>query len=299
MDYLLLDAGHFRKLERVGKELMIRPAPSAIFPPRTSWQDVNLEFERYSEGKGEWKGSAKERGWPQTLSLGNLRNGPIKMIVKPTSFGHLGVFFETCKSWEFFESAVSRISEKLSHKNSESHQKVEVLNLFAYTGAASIVCALAGAHVTHVDSSKTSVQWAKENAALNGSAQNSIRWIVEDVQKFISREKRRGRKYQGVIMDPPTYGRGSENEIWKIEDHLLPLIESVFELLDPEIGFLFLSSHSPGYTPFALKEMLYKGRKWEGSLLAEEMTVPAQSGLVLPSGAMVFGTYGLTDSILE
>jgi 23S rRNA (cytosine1962-C5)-methyltransferase len=191
-------------------------------------------------------------------------------MLRRTDFGHLGIFPEHAPFWQKFHDMVKG-------------KQAKVLNLFAYTGGASLALARAGAEVVHVDASKTSVAWAKENAALSGI--ETIRWIVEDVRKFVAREKRRGVAYQGIILDPPTYGRGTNNEVWKIDEDLVGLMLELRELLAGDWAFIMLSSHSPGHTPLALENVLRSCLPSDGKIESNEMVAVAKSGLSLPSGA--------------
>jgi 23S rRNA (cytosine1962-C5)-methyltransferase len=190
----------------------------------------------------------------------------------------LGIFPEQDANWEILHNLI--VKQK---KNAEFN----VLNLFAYTGGSTLACASAGAKVVHLDASKTSVAWARDNAQASGLGDKPIRWIVDDVQKFVEREVRRGNKYQGIILDPPSFGRGANNEVWQIEDHLVPLLANLKQILADDFVFILLSSHSNGYTPLALQNLLLGiVNNQEGTFEVGEMIVREQdSGRVLPSGA--------------
>ena len=208
--------------------------------------------------------------------------GGLDFIVRPTDFGHLGGFFEQVINWEKLR--------KLGPKNTSDD--FQVLNLFAYTGGSTLAAAQSGASVVHVDASKTSVAWARELAELNHLGQAPIRWIVDDVMKFVQREIRRSRKYHGIILDPPSFGRGTKGEVWKIEEHLVELMVGLKELLADDFRYILLSSHSHGYTPLAMKNMLSDIlADYSGSYDAQEMFV-AESGSnrALPAGAYCFFT---------
>ena len=271
-NYKLLDCGNFRKLEQIGSYKIVRPSPAAVWRPiwaEEKWKNIDCEFKRFSDGNGEWRDRVKiDDEWQVNFDF-------LKLNLKRTSFGHLGVFAEQMKNWQQLK-AICEVQAK----------PIKVLNLFAYTGGASIACALGGAQVTHVDASKTSVSWARENGELNGV--DNMRLLVEDVSVFVKREIKRGNKYQGVILDPPSYGRGPKNQVWKIEENLVELLSDLREVLAEDYQFVLISSHSNGYTPIALKNMLLNLNIEKGEYLAEEMLVRAESGVSLPSGASCF-----------
>lgn len=284
--YTLLDSGRFQKLEAVGPYRIVRPAAQAVWSPRLDdrlWNQADAHFTRFSGGDGRWE--IRNRNLPESWTIPMPSVG--QMVIKLTDFGHLGIFPEQHQNW-------CRLSQIITQAKSQTPDRpLQVLNLFAYTGGSSLACALAGAHVTHVDASKTSVQWAKDNAGASGLGQAPIRWLVDDVSKFIAREVRRGSKYHGIILDPPSYGRGPKGETWKIEDMLGELLKNLKEILADDFKFILLSSHSAGYTPLSLTNMI--GDFWplsDGTICAEEMTVVEQSsdsstppGRPLPSGA--------------
>lgn len=275
MGYSLIDCGHFQKFEKIGDFYFVRPSPQAVWPsqkPVSEWiKKADAVYERYSEGKGEWK--IKNKSMPQSFPV-QLNN--IQMLMKLTSFGHVGVFFEQVPMWSYLQDVIQK----------QQGKEFKVLNLFAYTGGATASFLKAGAEVLHLDSSKTSVAWAKENATFSQVADRKVRWIVDDVKKFIEKEVRRGSQYNAIILDPPSYGRGSKNEVWKIEDDLIILLDQLSKLMSPDFYFMQLSCHSQGYTPLALENLLknYVDLS-KGSLKSEEMVVPSESGLKLPSGA--------------
>lgn len=273
--YKLLDCGNFQKLEQVGPFRFVRPSPGAVWAPTLSqseWKDVDATFIRKSDGKGFWKFQNKNLPEKWQISL----NG-VELEMQKTSFGHLGVFVEQSDNWVEFREMI----QPQAKQNSD----YKVLNLFAYTGGASIAAALGGAQVTHVDASKTSNSWARKNAELNGLADHPMRWLTDDVKAFIDREVRRENKYQGIILDPPTYGRGSKNQVWKIESDMVPLLKNLQKLMADDFHFISLSSHSPGYTPIALKNLLsIICPEKSGIYTCREMTIPYPHG-ELPSGA--------------
>ncbi|SME88055.1 class I SAM-dependent methyltransferase [Pseudobacteriovorax antillogorgiicola] len=273
--YQLIDSGNFQKLEQIGPYRMVRPSPQAVWRPRlpaSEWKrDVDVVFKRFSGGDGKWTVLNKrlDREW-------FIDYGGLNLKLKRTDFGHLGVFAEQISNWQTIRSL--------------SKPDMEVLNLFAYTGGSSLAAAQGGAKVVHVDASKTSVAWARENAEANQLADHPIRWIVDDAQKFVAKEARRGRRYHGVILDPPSFGRGSKNEVWKIEEHLSPLLDGIKEILHEDFKFILLSSHSHGYTPVAMKNNLLElVGDITGEFQLSEMLVEEQDGgRALPSGASCF-----------
>ena len=214
-DYQLLDTGNFKKLERFGPYTFVRPAPQAIWPPQlseTQWDKANGEFSHHkgkSTGGGEWtfRNPVPKNGWP-------LRFQDLIFTVQTTSFGHLGLFPEQAKNWNWIANQVRELNGN----------KPNVLNMFGYTGASTLAAAARGANVTHLDASKTSVTWARKNLESSGLADCSVRWIVDDAEKFLQREYRRNRKYDALIMDPPSFGRGPKGEVWNIETQMTTLL---------------------------------------------------------------------------
>lgn len=276
--YQLIDSGNFQKLEQVGPVRMVRPSPQAVWKPRLDaqvWQDVDAVYHRFSGGDGRW-----ERLNNRVAESWSIDYGGLKFLVRMTEFGHLGLFPEQIANWQ-------RLRDLISAGLKAGRDEFHVLNLFAYTGASSLACLQAGAHVVHLDASKTSVSWGREQAELNGLADRPIRWIVDDALKFVKREVRRGRRYHGIVLDPPSYGRGNRGEIWKIEDHLCELLDDIKILLADDFSFIMLSSHSTGYTPVAMKNLL--GDIVQGVSgrydLEEMLVLEADSGRALPAGA--------------
>lgn len=294
--YNLLDCGNFMKLEQVGPWRIARPAAQAVWRPRlpeSEWRRVDASFERFKGGDGKW--TVHNRKLPQSWLL---PCGPVTLNVKLTDFGHLGIFAEQDRNWPRLVDLVEAGRRRI--KNPDEFQ---VLNLFAYTGGSTLACARGGARVVHVDASKTSVAWARENAESSGLGGHPIRWIVDDVRKFVQREVRRGSRYHGIILDPPTYGRGVKGEIWQIEEHLPELLDDLEKILADDFAFIMLCAHSTGYTPIALKNLVTgmlapRGHGIENACEhhAEEMIVEEsimgvagstqQSIRQLPSGAM-------------
>ncbi len=274
--YQLLDSGNFRKLEQVGSYRIVRPSASAIWKPslkRDEWQKCHAEFVRKGGGDGQWKMGRLRPSLPESWSI---QVDQLTIVIKPTDFGHLG-FFAEHHEWQDLEAVV-----KSYHRTGKPFR---LLNLFAYTGVTSLMAASLGAQVTHVDASKSSVAWARENAELSGLGNAPIRWIVDDVQKYLSREIKRKSLYQGIILDPPSYGRGPKGEVWKIEEHLWQLLDQVKAVAADDFCYLQLSAHSPGITPLGLKNCI---EDLFGSQSAEfkpyEMTVEDKKGRLLPSG---------------
>jgi 23S rRNA (cytosine1962-C5)-methyltransferase len=279
--YKLLDSGHFQKLEQVGPYRFVRPAAQAVWRPRldaAAWADVDAVFTRFSGGDGKWE--VKNKRLPGKWTIATAVG---KLVIELTDFGHLGIFPEQHANWQRLEAL---IRSRVQAGATAAGGAFSVLNLFAYTGGSSLAAAKGGAHVAHVDASKTSVNWARANAEASGLADRPIRWLVDDVQKFVARELRRDSRYHGIILDPPSYGRGPKGETWKIEDHLLPMLDDLRKILAPDYAFILLSAHSTGYTPLALRNVLSSICD-AGEFAAEEMTVTEDgpNGRPLPSGA--------------
>lgn len=277
--YQLLDSGRFQKLEQVGPYRVVRPAAQAVWRPRLSdaeWQKADASFTRFSGGDGKW--TVRNRKLPETWRLDVPGMG--QLVIRLTDFGHLGIFPEQHDNW-------ARLGELCAARRAAG-KEMSVLNLFAYTGGSTLACARGGASVVHLDASKTSVAWGRENAEASGLGDKPVRWIVDDVQKFVAREVRRGSKYHGIILDPPSYGRGPKGETWKIEEMLPPLLDDLAKILADDYSFALLSSHSAGYTPLALVNLLGEVCPPErGTFSSEEMIVreAGAGGRVLPSGA--------------
>ena len=258
-DYELIDSGNDKKLERFGSIIIERPCFSAPWEPllKEAWQKKDLTFFRDGAKKESWAYSNKKipNSW-------EIEHGSVKLKVSPTDFGHLGIFPEH-----------KVVCEKLSKKELENKT---ILNLFAYTGFVSIYCAINGANVVHLDASKPSVLWAQENARLNGS-NLPIRYIVDDAIQFIKREIRRKKIYDGIILDPPTYGRGPKGQVFKIEKEFSYLMNQIHLLLNKKSSFLCLSSHTPGYLPSTLQAMIEQDNKG-GTTEADEMRLISKKG---------------------
>lgn len=270
-DYEVIDAGDGYKLERWKDIILQRPDPQAIWAKADPelWKNCDAVYERSNSGGGSWTFNKKlpER-W--TVSYND-----IQFFVRPTGFKHTGLFPEQAANWDFMIDEV---------KNSQNRPKI--LNLFAYTGGASVALAKAGAHVTHVDAAKGMVQWAKENVSLNDIPSDSMRYIVEDVKKFVLREIRRGNTYDGIIMDPPSYGRGPGGEVWKLEDELQELVSLCAQLLSPNAIFFLLNGYTTGFSQSVLGNILLREivAKHGGSVKSDELCLPITAGGMLPCG---------------
>lgn len=271
-EYEVIDCSSGEKLERWGNYILLRPDPQVIWstPKKASqWKKINAHYHRSSKGGGEWEFFDLPGQWDITYK--NLT-----FQLKPFHFKHTGLFPEQAVNWDW-------CMEKIS----QAGRPVRILNLFAYTGGATLAAASAGASVTHVDASKGMVSWAKENAIASGLGEAPIRWIVDDCMKFAEREIRRGKTYDAIIMDPPSYGRGPKGELWKIEDSVFPFIQTCAKLLSSEPLFFLINSYTTGLQPAVLAYMLGTALKsYGGTVEAQEIGLPvSSSGLVLPCGA--------------
>ena len=272
-DYEVLDTSRGEKLERWGEFLLVRPDPQVIWntPKRNpGWEKKNGHYHRSSKGGGEWEFFQLPEEWEITYK-------ELTFHLKPFSFKHTGLFPEQAVNWDWFEEIIRKAERPL-----------KILNLFAYTGGATLAAAHAGASVTHVDASKGMVTWAKENAVSSGLKDAPIRWLVDDCVKFVEREIRRGNHYDGIILDPPSYGRGPKGEIWKIEESIYPFLELLVQLLHEDSRFLLLNSYTTGLQPAVLSYMLNSTvvKAFGGHVEADEIGLPVtDSGLVLPCGA--------------
>jgi 23S rRNA (cytosine1962-C5)-methyltransferase len=276
-EYKLLDSGGERKLELVGAYRMDRPSPQAVWTPRLpakEWVQTDAAYERGSSG-GEWEFNEEI---PRKY---NIVYANMYFQIKLTDFGHLGLFPEQAQNWDWMRSTIRKRLARTNNAN------LNVLNLFAYTGGSTLACSQAGAHVVHVDAAKGVVDWAKENASLSALDDRPIRWLIDDALKFVKREGRRGNKYQGIILDPPSFGRGPKGEVFKIENDLMPLLKACGEILADNALFFLLSCHTPGFTPTTLyNEVAEVVHNRKGSVTAGEMLLYEEnSGRALPSGA--------------
>ena len=278
-EYALLDSGHMQKLERIGPYTLIRPAPQAIWKPRLSeaeWKRADGVFTHGSEDGGKWT-------WHRKVSreFEVLYNSLI-FQVKLTNFGHMGLFAEQAENWDWLREKIRRRMKRTNDRN------LYVLNLFAYTGGSTLAASQAGAHLVHLDAAKGAVDWARKNALLAKLHERPIRWLVDDALKFIKREERRGNTFQGIILDPPSFGRGPQGEVFKIENDLEPLLDACRALLANDALFVLYSCHTPGFTPLVLHNQLEEIAQAKGGKLESgEMTVVDSTGRALPSGSFV------------
>ncbi|MBO4848552.1 MAG: class I SAM-dependent methyltransferase [Clostridia bacterium] len=274
-DYELIDAGGGDKLERWGDVTLLRPDPQAVWPMRTGTRDVDARYIRSDTGGGHWE---YRRQLPESWRI-SYRD--LTFIVRPTGFKHTGLFPEQAVNWDHMRGIVRRFREKHPGK------PFRVLNLFAYTGGATCALAAEGAEVVHVDAAKSIVQWAKQNLAECGLADRPVRFIVDDCMKFVLREARRGHYYEGILMDPPSYGRGPDGEMWRIETGLYPLVDAAVKLLSEDAAFFLINSYTTGLAPTVLSDVLKVAlAERGGSVASEEVGLPiTRGGLILPCGA--------------
>lgn len=279
-DYELLDCGDFEKLERFGNLVLSRPEPQAVWKKVLSPQEwkkkTHINFKGRSATTGEWL--KNDRNIPDRWNV-NYKNDEISINLRLglTSFKHVGVFPEQAVNWDYISSSIKKFKTP----------SPKVLNLFAYTGAASLVAKAAGADTTHVDSIKQVVNWANENQEL--SQLKDIRWVVEDALKFVKRELKRGKKYNGIILDPPAYGHGPNGEKWKLEDHIQEMMQDVVQLLDEEEHFLILNTYSLGFSSVIVENLIKTSFPKVQNLETGELYLQATSGIKLPLG--VFGKF--------
>ena len=273
-DYALIDCANGEKLEKWGSFTLVRPDPQIIWPQKqhkAEWEKCDAHYHRSKSGGGSWEYNKKlPDAW-------QIKYKNLTFNVKPMGFKHTGIFPEQAVNWDF-------IDEKIKSANRD----IKVLNLFAYTGGATVAAAKAGASVVHVDAAKGMVLWAKENAVSSGLADAPIRYIVDDVIKFVCREIRRGNKFDALIMDPPTYGRGPNGEVWKFEDELYPLIEKCMSLLSDNPLFMIVNSYTSNVSSTVVKNVLELSAKakFGGYVTNDEIAIPVKnSGICLPCGA--------------
>ncbi|MBR5337010.1 MAG: class I SAM-dependent methyltransferase [Lachnospiraceae bacterium] len=276
-DYNIIDTSDGEKLERWGDYILLRPDPQVIWrspKSRPEWKKINGHYHRSSKGGGEWEFFDLPGEWEITY-------GKLRFRLQPFSFKHTGLFPEQAANWDWFSPLIS------SALSAEPGRDIRVLNLFAYTGGATLAAAAAGAKVTHVDASKGMVNWAKENARITGLPGDSVRWLTDDCKKFVEREIRRGNKYDAIIMDPPSYGRGPGGEIWKIEDSIYDFILLCEKLISDKPLFFLINSYTTGLQPGVLRYMMEDilGRRLNGVFTSDEIGLPIEAnGLVLPCG---------------
>ena len=274
-EYRLLDSGSCRKLEQVGLYRIIRPALNAFWQPSlpaSEWDRADAEFKRESGGGGgiwNWKQKKQPQEWSVTW-------GGIPLLIKPTHFGHLGFFAEQAVNWDWLRNCIRKMGGR-----------PRTLNLFAYSGGATLAMAQAGADTCHLDASNGIIEWAKKNQALGPQTPGNIRWICDDAMKFVAREHRRNSRYNGIVLDPPSFGRGSQGQVWKIEEGIRSMLENCRGILNTrEPYFILLSCHSQGFSPISLGRCLAEVFPEDAALLeAGEMTIPETgSGRLLPAG---------------
>ncbi len=278
-DYELVDSGGGAKLERFGNFLVSRPDPEAIWHVvnESAWKDADAVYVRKGKN-GSWKAKNLPADWKVEMNR-------LTFVLKPTVFKHVGIFPEQSKQWEWMEEAIKNYELKIKN-DIENAKKIKVLNLFAYTGGASLVCARAGAEVTHVDASKVAVSWAKENAEISGLTGSPLRWIVDDVLSFVRREVRRGNTYDAIVMDPPAFGRGPTGQEWNIEKDFSILVDECLKLLSDKPLFFLVNGYSAGYSAVAYGNVLLPlVEKYDGTVEHGELVIKETSGgRVLPAG---------------
>ena len=270
-DYEILDMANGEKLERWGNVVLIRPDPQIIWKNKSfpeKWNKANARYNRSSSGGGAWKYNSKvPENW-------QIKYKDLVFNIKPMGFKHTGLFPEQAVNWEWMISKIQN-----------AKREIKVLNLFAYTGGATVACSYAGASVCHVDSSKGMTTWAKENIVSSGLKDRPVRFIVDDVVKFVNREIRRGNKYDGIIMDPPSYGRGTNGEVWKFEDNISDLVELCSKVLSDKPLFFLINSYTTGISSTVLENNLRLNIKKDGKFSNGEIGLPmANSKLILPCG---------------
>ena len=273
-DYEVLDCGGGEKLERWQDVILRRPDPQAIWPQRAPelWKKAQAHYHRSDRGGGSWEFFQKlPDRW-------QMRYSDLRFWVRPTGFKHTGLFPEQAANWDWMRGLI--------RQRKAQGGEVRVLNLFGYTGGASVACASAGAQVCHVDAAKGMVQWAKENRELSGIPEERMRWIVDDALKFVQREARRGRFYEGILMDPPSYGRGPGGEVWKLENELYGLVKSCAEDLCERPLFFLINGYTTGFQASVLANMIDMTvlPRFGGRITADEVCLPVTAGGVLPCG---------------
>ena len=272
-DYEVLDTGDGEKLERWGDVILRRPDPQTIWPKADSalWARADAVYHRSEKGGGGWE---FRRSLPERWIV---RHEELSFYVRPTGFKHTGLFPEQGANWKWMAEIL----------RTSGRREPRVLNLFGYTGGATAACAAAGAHVTHVDAARGMVSWARENRELSGIPETACRWIVEDAMRFVQREIRRGNRYDGILMDPPSYGRGPAGEVWKLENELYPLVETSARVLSEAPLFFLINSYTTGFQASVLSNMLEKcvAGRFGGEIDSQELCLPVTTGGVLPCGA--------------
>lgn len=279
-DYELLDCSDGERLERWGDVILIRPDPQIIWKDSQTapeWNTAHARYIRSDKGGGAWD---YRRKLPESWQI---KYRDLTFLVKPTGFKHTGLFPEQAVNWDYCTELIKG-----------ANRPINVLNLFAYTGGATLACAAAGASVCHCDAVKGMVDWARTNAKLSGLADKPIRWIVDDANKFIKREIRRGTRYDGIILDPPSYGRGTNGEMWKLEDSIFGLMQDITELLSDKPLFLLLNSYTTGLSASVMSYLLQMtvGKRFDIDIISEEIGIPVkQTGMPLPCGSTAVVTF--------
>ena len=268
--YSLLDSGNRRKLEQIGPFRLIRPAMNAFWGPQlppAEWEQAAGVFTRNASGGGTWQ-------WHRQLPESwQVEWGGFILKVKPTAFGHIGFFAEQHRNWQWLQKTITAMPGEIT-----------CLNLFGYSGVASMAMAAVGARVTHVDAARGMNEWGKENMLLNPDIPQNVRWITDDAVKFVEREIRRGRRYNGIVLDPPSFGRGAKGQVWKIEDSINRLLALCRKALDTKRPFfVMLSGHTPGFSPITLERLLMQ-HFGPGDINSGEMTIPDSKAQLLPAG---------------
>jgi 23S rRNA (cytosine1962-C5)-methyltransferase len=268
--YALLDAGDGQRLERWGDTIVARPDPQALWPrdAHVPWNTAHATYVRHEKNGGTWN---VHTPLPERWAISYKK---YTFWIRPTSFKHMGLFPEQATNWNWLHDVIA-------------HRPLSLLHLFAYTGGATVASARAGAHVTHVDASKNAIKWAKENATLSHVPPSSVRWIVDDVHDFVRREHRRGNTYDGIIMDPPAYGRGPKGELWKLDTHLYTLIDACTAIVAPKPQLFVVNTYTSGVSPHAIANVVHKTmtRRYGGSIDCSEIGIRMHSnGLILPAG---------------
>lgn len=273
--YRLLDSGEGRKLEVLGDILVDRQAPAAVWRrrlPAQEWSKAAGRHIRSNRGGGHWDWIRRA---PEEW---RMSHGGLEFLARATPFGHAGLFPEQADQWQWLGARCKSLTEELG-------RPPHILNLFAYTGGSTMACALSGAKVTHVDAARGVVDWARKNADVNAVAKDAVRWIVDDCQAYVTREIRRGTSYDGVILDPPSFGRGNRGEVWKIENGLPPLLDDLGKLVGERVQLILFTCHTPGFGPVTLSNLLADAMKLpERERESGEMTVLDSTERALPSG---------------
>lgn len=293
-DYEVLDCTDGEKLERWGKYILLRPDPQVIWSTKRiskEWKKLNGHYHRSSRGGGEWEFFDLPEEWQIRYQLpdkGITGSNELIFNLKPFSFKHTGIFPEQAANWDYIFSTIKEEVDRRKKSSGGDAKPVNVLNMFAYTGGATVAAAMAGAKVTHVDASKGMTGWAKENAKSSGLENAPIRWLIDDCIKFVEREIRRGNKYQAIIMDPPSYGRGPKGEMWKMEDNIFELIKLTNDILADDAIIYLINMYTTGLSPAVMDYMIAETviKSHGGQVHSEDIGLPVRdTGLILPCGS--------------